>query len=71
MKASILRGMDKTSEGPHGEKPSLTLSDSLKELGFNIKRLKTGTPPRIARDSIDFSKGERQPGDNEIWQVMI
>lgn len=67
MKASILRGMDKTSEGPHGEKPSLTLSDSLKELGFNIKRLKTGTPPRIARDSIDFSKGERQPGDNEIW----
>ena len=67
MKASILRGMNKTSEGPHGEKPSLTLSDSLKELGFNIKRLKTGTPPRIARDSIDFSKGERQPGDNEIW----
>ena len=67
MKASILRGMDKTPEGPHGEKPSLTLSDSLKELGFNIKRLKTGTPPRIARDSIDFSKGERQPGDNEIW----
>ena len=67
MKASILRGMNKTPEGPHGEKPSLTLSDSLKELGFNIKRLKTGTPPRIARDSIDFSKGERQPGDNEIW----
>ena len=67
MKASILRGMNKTPEGPHGEKPSLTLSDSLKELGFNIKRLKTGTPPRIARDSIDFSKGEIQPGDNEIW----
>ena len=67
MKASILRGMNKTPEGPHGEKPSLTLSDSLKELGFNIKRLKTGTPPRIVRDSIDFSKGERQPGDNEIW----
>ena len=67
MKASILRGMNKTPEGPHGEKPSLTLSDSLKELGLNIKRLKTGTPPRIARDSIDFSKGERQPGDNEIW----
>ena len=67
MKASILRGMNKTPEGPHGEKPSLTLSDSLKELGFNIKRLKTGTPPRIARDSIDFSKGEKQPGDDEIW----
>ena len=67
MKASILRGMDKTIEGPHGEKPSLTLSDSLKDLGFNIKRLKTGTPPRIARDSIDFGKGEIQPGDNEIW----
>ena len=67
MKASILRGMEKTQEGPHGETPSLTLSDNLKELGFNIKRLKTGTPPRIARDSIDFSKGEKQPGDDEIW----
>ena len=67
MKANILRGMDKIIEGPHGEKPSLTLSENLKKLGFNIKRLKTGTPPRIARDSIDFSKGEIQPGDNEIW----
>ena len=67
MKANILRGMDKTIEGPHGEKPSLTLSENLKKLGFNIKRLKTGTPPRIAKDSIDFSKGEIQPGDNEIW----
>ena len=47
LKGMILYGSTKISSGPHDEKPSLYLSDSLKRLGFNIKRLKTGTPPRI------------------------
>ena len=65
LKADILVGATRTRQGPHGEKPSLHLSDKLKEYGFNIKRLKTGTPQRIARDSIDFSKTKVEPGDNE------
>ena len=65
LKGMILRGSTKTSGGPHGEKPSLHLSDNLKELGFTIQRLKTGTPPRIEKKSIDYSKALVQPGDNK------
>ena len=64
LKAMILVGSEKTASGPHGEKPSKFLSDNLKKLGFTIQRLKTGTPQRIARDSIDFSQTEIEPGDN-------
>lgn len=64
LKAVILRGSTKTSSGPHGEKPSKHLSDNLKKLGFTIQRLKTGTPPRIAKNSIDFSKTSLEPGDS-------
>lgn len=64
MKADILVGSKRTSSGPHGEKPSLHLSDNLAKLGFKIIRLKTGTPPRIARESIDFSKTKIENGDN-------
>ncbi len=64
LKGMILRGDKKNSGGPHGEEPSLHLSDKLKELGFTIQRLKTGTPPRIKIDTIDFTKGLEQPGDN-------
>ncbi len=63
LKAVVLRGDQKTSSGPHGEKPSHFLSDHLKELGFHIQRLKTGTPPRIEKSSIDFSKASLEPGD--------
>ena len=63
LKADILRGSTRTRSGPHGEKPSMHLSDNLKKYGFKILRLKTGTPPRIARDSIDFSKTKREDGD--------
>jgi len=65
MKGCVLYGATKISSGPHDEKPSLHLSDKLKEIGFNIKRLKTGTPPRIERSSIDFSVADLQPGDVE------
>ena len=66
LKACILVGSEKTSSGPHGERPSHFLSYHLKELGFRIQRLKTGTPPRIERSSIDFSKASLEPGDSVL-----
>jgi len=66
MEAEVLVGMDKRSAGPDGEHPSLGLSPNLAKMGIELFRLKTGTPPRIKRDSIDFSKMEPQypsPGD--------
>ena len=65
LKADILVGNTRTRQGPHGEKPSLHLSDKLREYGFEIKRLKTGTPQRIDKKTIDFSKTRVEPGDNE------
>lgn len=65
LKADILVGDNRTPEGPHGEKRSNFLSDNLEKLGFKILRLKTGTPPRIERSSIDFSELSREDGDYE------
>ena len=65
LKSDILVGSTRTRQGPHGEKPSLHLSDKLREYGFTIKRLKTGTPQRIDRNSIDFSKTKVEPGDDK------
>ena len=56
LKADIMVGSTRTRQGPHGERPSMFLSDNLKKLGFKIIRLKTGTPQRIDKNSIDFSK---------------
>ena len=64
LKADILVGSTRTRQGPHGEKPSLHLSDELKKYGFKIIRLKTGTPQRIDRKTIDFSKTKIEPGDD-------
>ena len=63
LKADILRGSTRTRSGPHGEEPSHYLSDNLKKYGLEILRLKTGTPARIERSSIDFSKTKREDGD--------
>lgn len=65
LKASILIGSSKKQEGPHGEKASKFLSDRLRDLGFTIKRLKTGTPPRIEKSSINFSKTALEEGSKE------
>ena len=65
LKADILVGNTRTRQGPHGEKPSLHLSDKLRDYGFQIKRLKTGTPQRIDRKTIDFSKTRVEPGDDK------
>ena len=67
LKAVILRGEKKIESGPHGEKPSKFLSQKLKEYGFSIQRLKTGTPQRIDKNSIDYSKTSLEPGDNELY----
>ncbi len=66
-KANILIGSKNIPSGPHGEKRSNHLSDNLKELGLDIIRLKTGTPQRIKKESIDFSKMHEELGDDRYW----
>jgi len=66
LKSSIMVGSTRTQSGPSGEKPSLHLSDNLRKYGFEILRLKTGTPPRIQKSSIDFSKASIERGDSEL-----
>lgn len=63
MQAIILVGDQITESGPDQQKSSIGLSPQLRELGFETIRLKTGTPPRIKRDSVDFSKTEIHEGD--------
>ena len=63
LRSVILIGADKTPGGPHGEKESKFLSNHLKELGFTILRLKTGTPQRIDKNSIDYTKASLESGD--------
>ncbi len=53
-------GDEQRPAGRHGEPPSRALADSLKSFGFEVGRLKTGTPPRLHRDSIDFEEGVRR-----------
>ena len=62
MDSKILRGNKSVDGGPDGENPSIGLSASLQRMGLEIFRLKTGTPPRIKKSSIDFTKAVPQPG---------
>ncbi|QQY79756.1 tRNA uridine 5-carboxymethylaminomethyl modification enzyme [Keratinibaculum paraultunense] len=66
LKGKIFMGEVNYSSGPGGLSPSNYLSDSLKKLGIELRRFKTGTPARVHGDSIDYSKMEIQPGDEEI-----
>ena len=59
-------GFNQQSGGRAGDVAASSLSGSLKELGLGLARLKTGTPPRLLRRSIDFSKTEIQPGDDPV-----
>ncbi len=61
--STIITGESVLSSGPDGMHPSIGLADNLRELGLHLRRFKTGTPPRVNRRSIDFSKMELQPGD--------
>lgn len=62
LKAEVLVGATKTPSGPDHERYSKFLSGKLHDYGFRIQRLKTGTPPRIKADTIDYSKVSVQPG---------
>lgn len=66
MRGLLHIGQTQFSGGRGGDKASMGLSPSLEALGFKLGRLKTGTPPRINRRSIDFSKCEEQPGDEGV-----
>ena len=65
LKSDILIGDTRERKGPHGEKPSNHLSDCLRDYGFKIIRLKTGTPQRIDRKTIDFTKSKIEYGDSK------
>ena len=67
LKSDILIGNTRTSSGPNNQKNSKHLSDKLRDYGLNILRLKTGTPQRIDRSTIDFSKTKREDGDIEPY----
>jgi tRNA uridine 5-carboxymethylaminomethyl modification enzyme len=63
MRGLIHIGSTNFSGGRMGERPCHTLSDSLRELGLGLGRFKTGTPPRLKRESLDFDRMERKDGD--------
>ncbi|OCS84432.1 tRNA uridine-5-carboxymethylaminomethyl(34) synthesis enzyme MnmG [Caryophanon latum] len=65
LRGEIIIGDLKYSSGPNNQQPSIRLADNLKELGFDLVRFKTGTPPRVNSRTIDYSKTEIQPGDDE------
>lgn len=60
-------GLRQEAGGRVGDKPSIGLSDQLAQFGFEVKRLKTGTPARLHKDSIDWSKTIAQGGDEKIY----
>jgi len=63
LRGEIILGELKYSSGPNNQQPSIKLSEHLEELGLDLVRFKTGTPPRIHSNTIDYSKTEIQPGD--------
>ena len=63
--STVITGESVLSSGPDGMHPSIGLADNLRALGLPLRRFKTGTPPRINRRSVDFSKMELQPGDEK------
>ena len=61
--STVITGQSVIPSGPDGMHPSVGLADNLRTLGLHLRRFKTGTPPRVNRRSIDFSKMEVQPGE--------
>lgn len=64
LRGEINIGLDVRPAGRHGDEPAIGLAKSLDELGFRLSRLKTGTPPRIKKDSIDFTNLPKNMGDS-------
>lgn len=67
LRGEILIGDVRYSSGPNNQMPSIKLAENLTELGFDVVRFKTGTPPRINSKTIDYSQTEIQPGDDEPY----
>jgi tRNA uridine 5-carboxymethylaminomethyl modification enzyme len=65
LRGKIIMGELMYESGPNNQQPAIKLSQSLRELGLELVRFKTGTPPRVHKDTIDFSKTEIQPGDEK------
>ncbi len=63
LRGKVILGELMYESGPNNQQPSIKLSECLRDLGFELVRFKTGTPPRVHKDSIDFDKTEIQPGD--------
>ena len=64
LRGEVIIGDLKYSSGPNNQMPSIGLADNIRELGFEMVRFKTGTPPRVNSRTIDYSKTEIQPGDD-------
>ncbi|NUG67693.1 tRNA uridine-5-carboxymethylaminomethyl(34) synthesis enzyme MnmG [Lactobacillus mellis] len=62
-RGKIIIGELMYSSGPNNSLPSIKLSEDLEQQGFKLQRFKTGTPPRVNKDSLDFSQMQEQPGD--------
>jgi tRNA uridine 5-carboxymethylaminomethyl modification enzyme len=71
LKGRIIIGSAMYEGGPNGQQPAITLSDNLRDIGVDLGRFKTGTPPRIHRRSVDFSKFKIQPGDDTPWNFSF
>lgn len=71
LRGRIIIGSAMYQGGPNGQMPAMSLSDSLKEFGIELGRFKTGTPPRIHRQSVDYAKFRIQPGDNTSWHFSF
>lgn len=65
LRGKVIIGETMYESGPNNQQPSVRLSACLKELGLQLVRFKTGTPPRVHGDTIDFSKTQIQPGDDK------
>ncbi|THF73499.1 tRNA uridine-5-carboxymethylaminomethyl(34) synthesis enzyme MnmG [Cohnella fermenti] len=65
LRGKVIMGELMYESGPNNQQPAVKLSESLRNLGIQLVRFKTGTPPRVHQDTIDFSKTEIQPGDEK------
>jgi len=65
MRGKVLMGDLEYESGPNNQRVSVKLSENLEELGLDLTRFKTGTPPRVNSHTIDYSKTEIQPGDDK------
>ena len=71
LNSKIFRGHVVTTSGPENQPTSFGISKQLSDLGFDVRRLKTGTPPRIKASTIDFSKSSIEPGDTYPYRFSF